>query len=627
MRDISIYILKASNVKVRHLINILLYKGLFAIAILSERINLKLFYKQIYSIKNSVFSIRSIDSVYYKFKSFYQLCCNNNSIIISANECINNNIKLFGSSFNISSDDWLVDPITKNVWNGNVFFTDAKVEEDGLGDVKYILELNKMYHLVLLAQAYNISNDEKYIRKISEYLNGWIVCVKYEKSVVNKGMLDIAFRCLNLIYVSLLCFKSAFFQKNISPFIISILVAAEEQIRKFSTPRWCKYTTGANHTIGEMVGLIVTQLWLEYFTNKKYDQYLQNEFKYLHNSLDNIITPNGVYLEQSSNYSKLVAEFLMLLDIFSKAIGNNKSSQFYNDKYLRNILQYINCLAYNNQLPNFGDNDGAKATYPFYEHEYSIAHLIRYYEILHPDCNGINSLVCKESGQFIWKSDDAKQLFFFIRSGKHSYLPIGSGSHAHNDILSLILAVNNEELFIDSGTFLYNSGLDILNNDRLTSNHNTISIAKVEQAPFVGKWLYGAYPISNFIEDEIIVEKSSFCFCGKCSYSDKSHIRHIEYNNSQMIINDTIECNIDDDVSINFLLSPIITVKKISETIVDLYKNENKVATMSFDCSICINIRESNFYPSYGIEKKTKKVVGVSNKKGSQLIKTSIYFH
>lgn len=622
----SLLFIKISNVGYLKLIKIIWYKILYLFLILFEKTKLKLFSKNTYLKPintNKNFKFLNNPDV---SKLYYNFCTNKLKVIENADNVLNNKIILFGKRFIINETEWLKDPISGKSWYGECFFKDAKVENPGYGDVKYVMELNKMGFLVELAHAYYITCDEKYTHKINDYLIGWMNTIKHERSVVNKSMLDISFRCINLIHISMLCFKSDYFLNNTFDHICAILTAYEHQISKFSTPRWCKYNSGLNHTIGEISGLIITQLWLQQFTNKQYNHNFKKEFKYLQKSLDQIITANGVYFEQSSHYSKLVAEFLMLLDVFIKLTNSDDTSLLYNNKYLKSILQYLKCLSFNNKLPNFGDNDGAKVAYPFYDDEYSISHLIKYQKIFDPYTGSCNYLLCKESGQFIWKSEESKQVFVFIRCGNHSYLPIGSGSHAHNDILSLILSIDNEELFIDHGTYFYNSGVDILNNDRLTSNHNTVSINKTEQAPFAGKWMYGSYPLSKIIEEKTVINKSSFVFSGVCSYSGKTHVRSIEYNNQQMVLIDDIECGINDIVSINFLLSSMITVKIISESDIELYNKKDKVATMSFGKSIKFDVIKAHYYPSYGIKKETIRIIGTSEKKGNQRIKTIISF-
>lgn len=559
------------------------------------------------------------------FDVFYKFCNKSNEVINVANDILENKINLLGEKYTIAEKDWLTDPVSKKELERETFFIDSKIEEKKYGDVKFVMELNKMGFLVSLAHAYYLSSDEKYIKKMNDYLEGWIETVSYEKSIVNKSMLDISFRCLNLIQITLLCFNNNFFKAMVFPVISGILIASERQIRKFSTPRWTKFSTGANHTIGEMSGLIITQLWLEQFTSKTYQRYYRKQFYYLNRSLENIITSKGVYLEQSSHYSKLVAEFLVMLDISISAIGKKIPDDIYHKEYLIKLLQYITTISYNGTLPNFGDNDGAKVLYPFYENNYSVSHLLMYYEYINPDANDKNALICTESGQFAWQSKDKKKTFVFIRSGKHSFLPVGSGSHAHNDILSLILSANYKPIFIDFGTYFYNSGIEILNNDRKTSNHNTISFDGVEQALLAGKWMYGSYPQSHFVGDSISKNDTSFTFKGSCTYSGRTHNRNIKYASSELEIIDQIKCEKDDKVKINFLLSPDIKAIKDSTNTISLYREKNKIALIQFPGTINLDIVESVYHPSYGIEKKTKKITGQSTITGNQKIITLVY--
>lgn len=610
---------KIKSVSFKQLIKIIFYKLQYKLFVTLEKRRNK---------ENNIFKeqfLVSTNSVSL-FQTYFEHISNNKLVILEADQIIENKIKIFERDFIIEESDWLKDSLTGKMWDATVFFTDAKVEESGYGDVKYVMELNKMGFIVTLAQAYYMNSNEKYIEKIETYLKAWKDCVPYMKSVVNKSMLDIAFRAINLIHISLLCCRSELFQKKVFPLILSIIYFSEQQIRKFSTPRWCKYSSGANHTIGEMIGLLVIQMFLKQFTLKNYERFYSKQFYYLYRSLKNIITKEGVYLEQSAHYSKLVAEFLIILDIFIKDIPDKKAKQFYKDSYLKKILHYLQVLSFNNHLPNFGDNDGAKVLLPFYEKNYSVSHILKYYSFL--DGYKIShTLLCKESGQFIWKSNDDTNLYVFIRSGKHSFLPIGSGSHAHNDILSLILSIQGEELFIDQGTYFYNSGLDIINSNRSTANHNTISIGKTEQAAFAAKWMYATYPESELITENIKTFPSSFTFSGKCLYNNIEHIRHIIFENKRMLIIDNINNTTNDAVSINFLLSPFIQIQKISEWSFDLYREKNKWATILFEDSIDVNVQEVYYYPSYGIKKKTSRIYGISKIFGKQTIKTIIMIH
>lgn len=604
---------KSRSVSLKSLFIILTYKLAHAIVIAWEK---KFGNSEVPSL-----ALTSIDSLREKIPLYYLLLNNQKNIVQIANEVLDNQITIFGTKFKISDSAWLQDPISKKQWKGDVFFTDAKVEEEGLGDVKYVMELNKMYHIVVLAQAYYETEDIRYIDRIKQQILCWRKVVKYEHSVINKSMLDIIYICYNLIHVSMICYNNLIFQKDIFPNIIEILILSERQIRKFETPRWCKYSTGANHTIGEMAGLITTQQFLQYFARINYDKYLEAEYKYLHKSLNNIITKEGVYLEQSANYTKLVAEFLMLLDIFVQSMGTEKCRTLYDDKYIRLLLQYVNILSYKEILPNFGDNDGAKAAAPFYQSRDSVNHLNKFLNYRFPNTKKKNNLICYESGQFIWKSPN-NDFYLFTRCGKHSFLPLGNGSHAHNDILAILLGVKGWEVFIDSGTYYYNSGIDIINQDRATTAHNTVTFDNLEQGSFAGKWLYGSYPNSQ-VGNNISIENGGFVFSGICNYENCSHKRELSYKNNVLDITDNLRCEVGTNISLNFLLSPKVSVSQDNQQL-KFHVNNTHIATMLCDPNVEILIKIVTYHPSYGVSEQTTKVILHSKIKGSQELNDKI---
>lgn len=569
-----------------------------------------------------VFSFKIKEDIHSIIISNYEkMIVSPNEIEKCAGRIIDNRIFLFNTEFQIPNNAWLQDPISKKYWDPNVFFSDAKVEEDGLGDVKYVMELNKMYHLVTLAQAYYECHQGVYIIKIGELLNSWKETVKYEKSVVNKSMLDIIYRCFNLIHILLLCYDNQYFRDKILPVVLEILFFSERQIRLFSTPRWCKYSTGANHTIGEMSGIIAIQQLLQHLTDQNYDSYLKTEYKYLYNSLKNIITEEGVYLEQSANYAKLVAEFLMMLDMIVLAIGSENCRSLYDDKYLKRLLVYVNTLSYNHILPNFGDNDGAKATTPFYKSKNSVLHLNKYLALRYPDVLAKNNITCLESGQFIWKSNDEEGVYFFTRVGRHSFLPLGSGSHAHNDQLAVWIGNKGYDIFIDYGTYLYNSGIDIINRDRATKQHNTLSVDNIEQAEFAGKWLYGSYPDGHILKASVSSE--GFEFEGDCKYDKVVHNRQVVYSGHQMTITDNVSCLFDSTISLTFVLAPYLRIERDGQK-VQIFKGSILMATVICPDFVIINSENIDFHPSYGEKQKTTKLTFRSIIKGSQTIKTQI---
>jgi hypothetical protein len=83
------------------------------------------------------------------------------------------------------------------------------------------------------------------------------------------------------------------------------------------------------------------------------------------------------------------------------------------------------------------------------------------------------------SGVAVATSGLADVVFLAMPNGIH-----GKGSHTHNDKLSIIVRLDGEELFRDSGTGWYTRDGELRNRFRSTAAHNTIRVDGEEQNRF-----------------------------------------------------------------------------------------------------------------------------------------------
>ncbi|WP_332571754.1 heparinase II/III family protein [Bacteroides sp.] len=518
-----------------------------------------------------------------------------------ANDIIQGNINIFDHCYSFSN--YLQDPISKKIWPSNVFFADAKTTLHGYGDVKYVLELNKLNHLVLLSTTYYQTKKVKYIHYIEKQINQWIKEVLYERSVANKITMDIAFRSINLIFISLYCSENKYFQTKVYPLIHNILILSERQMRKFSTPRWFKTGNGANHTIGEMVGLIITQRWLGFINNEEPNQkYIQQEYAWLYETLSKLIPSSGVYLENSANYTRLVSEFLVCLNMFEQAFG--KENLYIEEKYLMPILNYLNSLSYCGELPNFGDNDAATVLIPFKINFADIKPLHAYLETLTRIIQDDSQLEkYSKDGHFIWKSNSLLNLYIFIRFGNWSIFRPGAASHLHCDLLSVNLYAKGHPLFIDKGCYFYNQSFDIRRKCLSTVSHNTISISDLEQADYNNGWFN--YPKSKALEKDA----DDCIFIGCVEYKGVVHTRQLNHNSNTIIVTDKIEKENDKKVTLNYILHESIVPNIIDTNTVILFTPLKDKIKIVFE-GVEIGIYEDEYFPHYATKRATHSLRG-----------------
>lgn len=552
-------------------------------------------------------------ALYYK-----HLRIDKDAIIQEANDIQVGYITLFDERFSFDlNKDWLTDPKTGNSWPKDTFFNDSSCIHPQCADVKYILELNKFNHLASVALAYYYTKDEKYITYIKASLTGWESCVSIEKSVANRIVMDIAYRCINLIHVTLLCADNKQYCEEVLPKVLGILDHHSTFMWVRLTNRWFKSNNDNNHNVGELVGLYVTQLFLKLMLSKNHTSKMLNEAKWLLPILDKVISSKGTYIEQSGNYSKVVAEFLMLYDIFNKShsITNEPVEKFEKVGYLNKLVRYIYNISYDGRIHNFGDNDAALVLVPFEKTNGSPDHLFEY---CHID-GGYRSI--EDSSHWCYSSKDSNRVRLFTRVGKYAYYVEGAFIHAHNDLLALLLSAKGSDLFIDKGCYYYNSGIEIRKEFSGVDAHNTISVDGLEMSDFLTSGTK-SYPQSNLIRSEFA--DASCEFEGTVKYKGINHDRKISYTGSMIRVEDNLSGEIGDRiVSLHYVLSPNIDAT-VEENIVRLVDRTNaNTFVVTFDNVSGLNIAPAVFAPHYAKTKETtmiKCIVRDTNKAISTVI-------
>ncbi len=514
--------------------------------------------------------------------------------------------RVFGQVFTFNyKTDWLKDPVSGNFWPGDVFWIDAKFTREGLSDVKYVLEVNKLNDLVILATAFHITRDERYVEHIEKMLNGWISCVHQEESVANKIVMDLGFRVLNLIHVALLCYDNITFREKIHPKIQGILKQHVNQIWSFLSSRWFKSGNDNNHNIGEIVGLYIGQIWLRQFgdeTKHCSDRIISKELEYLKSVTAKMVSPSGCYNEQSSNYTRVVCDFFLLFELFRNGLDNKRDFGWFEiSDYFGLLSDYLIALSYHGLLPNFGDNDYARVVIPFEESTNHVSYVEKYrsQEIESKDYEG--------DGQWLYKSEDINDLFIFCRVGLFSQFVEGAFIHAHNDLLAVLVSAKGYPLFIDKGTLFYNSGLDIRKEFSSTGAHNTIQVGEREMADYL-MFGYSNYPLSDLKKSE---KKPNSCvFEAEVRYKDITHTREILYSGSVISINDVISktSHIQETGFLRFLLADDIEPRLRTNTIELCRKNEEVLCTVIINGAESVILKETTYAPHYALRKKTHMI-------------------
>lgn len=105
--------------------------------------------------------------------------------------------------------------------------------------------------------------------------------------------------------------------------------------------------------------------------------------------------------------------------------------------------------------------------------------------------SGLTLVAYPNAGTYIFKS---KRLFLAVSIGTNGQL--GNGGHAHNDRMSFELNVDNKDIVVDPGSYLYTASNKQRNLFRSTKSHNTLYSGKEQN-----RWVDGRLGLFSMYSD------------------------------------------------------------------------------------------------------------------------------
>ncbi|MGY1464919.1 alginate lyase family protein [Bacillus toyonensis] len=529
---------------------------------------------------------------------------------------------------------WNKDFKTGFVWE-NQFYKDIKIVDlSNNADVKIPWELSRFQHIPTIGKAYWITKDEKYAREFKEQLLDWIEKNPIEMSVNWACTMDVAIRAVNWI-IGYYFFKDS-------------IVINEEFWMKFHKNLYLhgkfiyknlenKGDYTGNHYLSNIIGLIwigiyfgdfkVSGIWNE--NNPK--RWLEYGFKELEKEMYVQVNEDGTNYEASTSYHRLVTELFLMTTILCTKNNINFSTGYL--KRLEKMCEFIMHLTQpNGRSPLIGDaDDGRLIIFSKYgswikndfrhllaiSGEYFNREDFRYYGSSYKEealwligeWNNnevmpiLSSNYFENGGYYILRNE---RTYCSIRCGENSFR--GEGVHSHNDQLSFTLNIDGEDIFIDPGAFIYTGDYKMRNLFRSTAMHNTLEIPNYEQNDFDVKNLF--YMKEQTFSECIETHTNKFVgqhqgYLKKCGVIHKRSFL-LERNN--MYIKDELLGKRNQlSYKINLILDPVSSLR-YAENEIYISKNNLNI-NINFNEDVAIKIEDIYVSSSYGIKRKSKKII------------------
>ena len=219
------------------------------------------------------------------------------------------------------------------------------------GDHKVIWEPNRHQHLVLMAQAFRLTHDSKYLDEIRAQMESWFAANPYNRGINWASALEVAFRALSWIW--------------------TYHLAGETMIAEFRM-KWLRqlyqhgcylehnlsfYFSPNTHLLGEALALHALGLFFAGVPRAAKWELLGA--RVMRDEMERQVRADGSHVEQSTYYHLYATDMFLWHAILAKPDGP------YMDK-LEKMVDYLHALMGPARvLPLLGDDDGGRLFHPY----------------------------------------------------------------------------------------------------------------------------------------------------------------------------------------------------------------------------------------------------------------------
>lgn len=407
----------------------------------------------------------------------------------------------YGEKYFGEKIEWLCDPLSGVLWPPD-YHADVQLLRGDGSDARVLWEINRLSHLLTLARAHVVTDDEKFAAEIFAQLASW-----REQNPLGRGAnwacaMEVALRAMNLLAVFELTRRSPQLNEATLPQFLQMFDQHGAHIRRnleFS------YIITSNHYLSDVVGLFCLGIALpELVAANEWREFGLRETL---REMDKQVLLDGADYEASTGYHRLVLE--LFLYSFITARANQIEIDERHWKKLRAMLDYMRAyLRPDGRAPLIGDTDSGQVL-PISQraaddHAYVLAlgavvfdeprfkqaaekmpeellwvlgaDGVSKYESLPEISENIHSQGFADAGTYIMRADDVYLLFNASGNGL-----MGRGSHSHNDALSIEVSACGVSFICDPGTYVYSADLRERHLFRSTAYHSTVEVDETEQ--------------------------------------------------------------------------------------------------------------------------------------------------
>ena len=517
----------------------------------------------------------------------------------------------------------------KDVHSGEIFpscfYRAINIRENPQLSAKIVWEINRLQFLTGVCMNFRANNNTNDLELFIHIIKSWNEQNPYLKGVNWYSNIEINLRLITWFFCwEILDVEDILTRKtNFRVFVENEWLPMIKQHCIYSYMHPSKHSSANNHLISEYAGLfIASSKW----SFKESDKWLNYAQKGLENEIIKQHSENGVNKEEAAEYIQFITDFFLLSYIVGEKTNKPFSKQYKQQLY--KIFCYIyDFLDIKGNFPKYGDEDDGKCfILDFNEKFNNFKSLLTSGAIIFKDSvlksksNGFDqkntiifgkegksayesipeiqpaegSKFYKDEGHFIFrKKNGNREIYMHFDAAPLGFLSIAA--HGHADALSLILHVNGQPVFADSGTYTYHTEPEWRRYFVGTLAHNTIRVNQRDQSVNCGPTLW----IKHYKTTVIDVESNHEIERVKAShngYSDQNikHIREIIFNK----------------ISDEFLITDCIIIRKNKSTLLEIpFHLHPDVYVTSSGMNHFLISQNSGFIAEFSVDEKLRPII------------------
>jgi len=456
-----------------------------------------------------------------------------------------------------------------------------------IGDIKLIWELNRHQHLVPLAVAWAIDQDERYRETLVRQLESWVSSNPFGHGVNWCSSLEVALRGISwAIMHGLLALGGdarGLFGLTSNP------AALKESLYDhawFIRHNLSRYSSANNHLIGELVGLWALCTLFDF--GERGDAWRTFARRMLEREVRLQTHADGVNREQAFHYQLEILEYLLFTTAVARATGEEPPGNL--AQHIERMTQFLcDVAAPGGTLPRVGDSDDA-AVVRFslrpsddpYREMLATEAVLRAGGVAHTTCekafwfgamagsrvNGTPAgrsanpypRIYRDGGYAIL---GGRRLHLLFDAGPLGYLSLAA--HGHADALSICMAVDDGWWLVDPGTFAYHDNPAWRSYFRGTAAHNTIVVDGGDQSVSAGPFLWHSHARATLGSAEVLPDGTQRVEGSHDGYRrfGVTHRRRVslEVADDRVLLADELSGHGEHEISMSFHLAPGLDVR------------------------------------------------------------------